>query len=92
MKIDDILNSLPSKEELANAVGGQTRNAGGDLLPALGIFGAGLLLGAGLAFLFAPSSGRQLRHDLAERVGGFGHTLAEGDQVSTDGPAEIPAA
>lgn len=88
MKIEDILNGLPSKEELANALSGQTRNTGGDLRPALGIFGAGMLLGAGLAFLFAPTSGQQSRH---ERVSGVGHKLAEGDKASTDG-SDVPAA
>jgi hypothetical protein len=89
MKIEDILNALPSKEDIANALSGQTRNnTGGDLLTALGIFGTGLLLGAGLAFLLAPTTGQQLRHDLAEKIGDVGHKLARSEEGSIGRPAD----
>ena len=78
MKIEDILGAIPSKEDLANAVGLQTRaSTGVDIVGAFGIFSAGLMLGAGLALLFAPKVGSELRQelaskgqDLAGRVGG----------------------
>ena len=38
------------------------------LVPSVALFGAGLLVGAGLALLFAPSSGRELREELGERA------------------------
>ncbi|MDB4981267.1 MAG: hypothetical protein JWM82_2019 [Myxococcales bacterium] len=34
----------------------------------LGVFGAGMLVGAGLAFLTAPKSGPGMREDLRERL------------------------
>jgi hypothetical protein len=76
MRIEDIVRALPSKEDIANAVGLETRSApSGDLLAAFGIFGAGIVLGAGLALLFAPKAGQEIRHDLAEKLGEMGEHL-----------------
>ena len=62
-------NHIPSTDEIIRALGWQTRrHGGGDMLPSLALFGAGLLVGAGLALLFAPSSGRELREELGERA------------------------
>lgn len=69
MTIEDILSALPSREELARSIGRQRQPANGDLLPAVGAFGAGLLLGAGLALMFAPKPGSALREDIAAKVG-----------------------
>lgn len=70
MKIEDILNALPSKEDIASAVGLEARpSATGEMLTAFGIFGTGVILGAGLALLFAPKTGQEVRHDIAEKVG-----------------------
>jgi hypothetical protein len=38
------------------------------LFPALGIFGAGLIIGAGLGVLFAPKRGEDLRGDIRHRM------------------------
>jgi hypothetical protein len=75
MKIDDMLNALPSKEDIAAAVGLQTRSPAGDVLTALEIFGTGMILGAGLALLFAPKPGDELRRTIADRVAGVGKHL-----------------
>src|SRR5262245_53457301 len=37
------------------------------VLPALAIFGAGLLVGAGIALMATPKTGRELRDDLSRR-------------------------
>ena len=37
------------------------------ILPAAGLFGAGLLIGAGLGLLFAPKAGRETREDIGDR-------------------------
>ncbi len=90
MKIEDILSSLPSKEEIADALAGRTHNTGGDVLTALGIFGTGMLLGAGLALLLTPKSGQDLRRDLVERLNEVGHKLGNGGEESsaaTDHPS-----
>jgi len=90
MNIEELLQSLPSREEIANAVGlqsrGNTASVSTEILPALGILGTGMLIGAGLALLFAPRTGRDTRHDLADKLqeyGGQARDLAgrAGEQV-----------
>jgi hypothetical protein len=39
------------------------------MLPALGIFGAGIAVGAALGVLFAPKRGEEIRSDLRSQVG-----------------------
>jgi len=92
MKIEDILQALPSKEDIASAVGLQTRSSTtGNMLTAFGIFGTGMILGAGLALLFAPKAGHEIRHDIAEKVGEIGeHLRAQAPQPAA--PANPPAA
>jgi hypothetical protein len=60
---------LPAPEALLGLIGLQQqrheRNLG---LTMLGSFALGTLLGSALALLFAPRTGRQLRHDRGERL------------------------
>jgi gas vesicle protein len=72
MNIEELLQSLPSREDIASAVGLQSRSTTTDLLPALGLFGTGMLFGAGLALLFAPKSGNELRRDLSQKAQQYG--------------------
>ncbi len=66
---DSLIESLPTREDLVNALGlASRRSTTADFASVIGIFGAGLLIGAGLALLFAPKSGEDLRHDLGERL------------------------
>ena len=92
MKIEDILAALPSKEDIASAIGLEARaSTTGDMLTAFGIFGTGMILGAGLALLFAPKTGHEIRHDIAEKVGEIGgHLRAQAPQPSA--PANPPSA
>jgi hypothetical protein len=56
-------------DDVLSALGLQTRRTAGDyLLPALGIFGVGLLVGAGIGLLFAPKPGSDLRHQIGSRI------------------------
>ena len=92
MKIEDILQALPSKEDIASAVGLEARSsASGDMLTAFGIFGTGVILGAGLALLFAPKAGHEIRHDIAEKVGEIGGHLRT-QAVPAAPPANVPGA
>ena len=66
--LPEFTRNLPSTEDLIRALGLQARRHGSDVVPSVALFGAGLLVGAGLALLFAPSSGRELREELGERA------------------------
>ena len=57
--VDDLLETIGLQ---------QRRSAYGALLPAIGILGAGILVGAGLGLLFAPTSGKVLRREAEGRV------------------------
>jgi len=66
MKLSDI--SDLSKDDILSALGLASKPTNSErLLSAVGIFGVGLLVGAGAALLFAPKSGQGLREDLSER-------------------------
>ncbi len=70
---DTITGNLPSREELLNAIGLASRSSTtSDVASAIAIFGAGMLIGAGLALLFAPKSGAEMRRDLGERFSSEG--------------------
>src|SRR6202158_2545243 len=80
MTIEDILNRLPSKDEISNAIGLQPRQTiTTEMIAALGAFGTGIVIGAGLALLFAPKTGRELRQDIADRLGDLATGLTNGD-------------
>lgn len=63
-------------ESALAAIGLQPRRTTTDyILPALGLFGVGVLVGAGLGLMFAPKRGADLRQDLGRRVRGVGARL-----------------
>ncbi len=56
-----------TSDDVLARLGLQTRTTTVDLLlPALGIFGVGVLVGAGVALTLAPKPGNEFRHDLRE--------------------------
>ncbi len=68
----NLRNRIPDvdKDDLLELVGLEARRSAGDkVVPALAIFGAGVLLGAGLGLLLAQKPGRELREDLRGRLG-----------------------
>jgi hypothetical protein len=59
------------RNDLLNLIGLQTRQTAADwILPTLGIFGVGVLVGAGIGLLLAPKPGRELREELRNRLQG----------------------
>ena len=57
------------RDDILEALGLQQRDDASDyVLPALGLFGAGLLVGAGLGLILAPRPGRVLRKELGKRA------------------------
>ncbi|MEO8603693.1 MAG: YtxH domain-containing protein [bacterium] len=78
-------SSVPTNtDELIRLVGLQRARGADAMLPGLALFGAGLLVGAGLALLLAPTTGKELRDgigerasDLKERVGAAADRVAD---------------
>lgn len=59
------------RDDLLNLIGLQTKRTATDwILPTLGIFSVGVLVGAGIGMLLAPKPGRELREDLRSRFQG----------------------
>jgi len=68
MKLSD-LKSM-SKDDVLCMMGLQARRSTTSaLLGALGPFGLGLVVGAGVALLLAPKPGSEIRQDVRERLG-----------------------
>jgi hypothetical protein len=68
-----------SADDLLGLIGVQRRRSTSSWLwPALGLFGAGLLAGAGVGLLLTPKSGRQFRQTLRTRF-------------QRNGPSSMPA-
>lgn len=87
MRIEDILAALPSRDDLAAGIGMQARpTPTADIFSTLGIFSSGVILGAGLALLLSPKPGREIRHDIAEKVGEIGEQIG----VTASHPAASP--
>lgn len=76
------------------------------ILPALGIFGAGMAVGAAMGVLFAPKRGEDIRSDLSSQIGhlrerGYesyeqlrsrGATESIGTEASKESPQTTPQA
>ena len=57
------------KDDILEMLGLETKQStGGWLAGALGTFGIGMLVGAGVALMLTPKTGRELREDLRERL------------------------
>lgn len=75
------------KDDLLDLIGLEERRTSSDkLVPALALFGAGVLVGVGLGLMLAPKTGRELRQDVKQKLHKGGATAA------TNGEAAVPAA
>lgn len=73
------------KDDLLDLVGLEERRTTSDkLVPALALFGAGVLVGVGLGLMLAPKPGRELREDVKKKLekGPAAATAANGPPVS----------
>ena len=85
MKLQDITNM--DKDDVLGMLGLEARRSHSNrLLTTLGIFGIGLLVGAGVGLLLAPKTGRALRQDLRAKLRRDGS-----DGVTAGGATSAPA-
>ena len=78
-----------SRDQMAEALGLHRQHTTGDMIvPALAIFGAGLLVGAGLGLLLAPKSGAELRSDI---VAGVDDLKGKGTELIDETRAKVEA-
>ena len=67
MKLED-LKSL-SKEDISGALGLESkRSKAGAMTTSLGLFAAGLVVGAVTALMFAPKTGNELREEVGNKL------------------------
>lgn len=67
-------------DELLERMGLQPKVTPADyILPALGIFGAGMLVGAGVALMVTPKPGAELRSDIRRAASRLRHRVSPGD-------------
>ena len=67
MNLKDVQNL--DKDDLLGLLGLEKKpSTGAWLSGALGTFGLGMLVGAGIALILAPKPGRELREDLRDRL------------------------
>jgi hypothetical protein len=70
--LSDLKKQISSleKDDILKLFGVEERRSTMDyIMPALGLFSVGLLVGAGIGLLLAPKPGRELRDDLRGRLG-----------------------
>jgi len=67
MNLKDVRNL--DRDEILGLLGLEKKpSPGATLASALGTFGVGLLVGAGIALILAPKSGPELRQELRDRL------------------------
>jgi hypothetical protein len=67
MTLDKMKNL--DKDDFLNMLGLEAkRNTVDYMVPALAVFGVGLIVGTGIGLLVAPRPGRELREDIAQRL------------------------
>jgi hypothetical protein len=62
---DAAREAMPNRDQLIRALGGKPAD---DVASSFGIFAAGIVLGAGLAVLFAPKPGSEIREAIGEKI------------------------
>jgi len=92
MDVESIRQNLPSRDDIARALGLQVASPAYDMMTLLGIFSTGMILGAGLAVLFAPKPGEELRRDLATTVKDLGDQLNQRLGRAATSSASAPSA
>ena len=83
MKLRDITDI--DKEDILGALGLQTRSSTTSwVLGTLGLFGLGMVIGAGVALMLAPKPGIELRRDLEGRIRNVRERVTGNGQLDTN--------
>jgi hypothetical protein len=83
----NLIAQLPNGHEILAALGLETRRSiSTEVVQAVSLVGLGMVIGAGLALVLAPKSGRELRDAVGERVT---HALAT--HANEEVPGRNPA-
>ena len=85
MNLKDVRNL--DRDEILRLLGLEKKSSpGAGLAAALGTFGVGLLVGAGVALILAPKPGRELRQEIGDRLRRGPNEVKE--ETATTGGAE----
>ena len=80
-------------DRLLAELGLEKRHSAADyIMPALGVFAAGVVVGGALGLLLAPSSGRELRGDLRTQLDKRVRVAADSDVAPANHNASAPHA
>jgi hypothetical protein len=83
MKLRDITDL--DKGDILGALGLQTKSStAGWVLGTLGLFGLGMVIGAGVALMVAPKPGAELRRDLEGRLRNVRERVTGNGQLDTN--------
>jgi hypothetical protein len=78
-----MLPRLPQfdRDDVLDLIGLESRRSTAEkMVPALALFGAGVLVGVGLGLMLAPKPGRELRGELKQKL----------SSAKADAPAPVP--
>ena len=90
MTLKDVRNL--DKDEILRLLGLEKKpSPAAGLAAALGTFGVGLLVGAGIALILAPKPGRELRQELRDRLRRAPHEVNEDTAMTSDARAATDA-
>jgi hypothetical protein len=79
MKLRDLTDL--EKDDILGALGLQTKGSTvGWVFGTLGLFGLGMVIGAGVALMVAPKPGSELRRDLESRLKNVRERIGNGQQ------------
>jgi gas vesicle protein len=83
MKIRDLTDL--DKDDILGALGLQSRSSTtGWLFGTLGLFGLGMVVGAGVALMLAPKTGTELRRDLEGRIKTVRERIGNGQTLESN--------
>jgi gas vesicle protein len=83
MKLRDLTDF--DRDDILGALGLQTRSSTTSwVLGTLGLFGLGMVIGAGVALMLAPKPGSELRRDLEDRIRNVRDRIGNSQQAALD--------